>query len=126
MFDDWKVPVVRVRDGVAGEDVFGESIPGAPVETPLPPALFAPTPTALLAQAGVASTSTQPTVYWPREWPDVQVGDRLVVAGEEWTVDGRPASWPLGLVVELTGVKGVSRVGQVLPEQVWDGSVPEV
>ncbi|WP_334152969.1 hypothetical protein [Microbacterium sp.] len=102
---------MRVRDGAAGEDVFGESIPGAPVETPLPPALFAPTPTALLAHAGVASTSTQPTVYWPREWPDVQAGDRLVVAGEEWTVDGRPASWPLGLVVELTGVKGVSRVG---------------
>lgn len=117
MFDRWKVPVVRERDGATGEDIYGHPIPGETISTDLPPALFAPTPTSLLTQAGIDSTSTQPTVYWPREWPDVIAGDRLIIDGTTWEIDGRPASWPLGLVVILTDAEGVPRGTKPLPTE---------
>lgn len=103
----WKVPVTRIRTEHAGEDQYGEPIPGEETRVSLPPALFAPTPTTFPVHAGAHSTVTDPTVYWPREWPDVQAGDRLEIEGTVWWVAGRPARWPLGLAVTLSGVEKV-------------------
>ena len=103
MWDDWKTPVVRIRDAQGGVDQYGDPIPGAAERVDLPPALFAPTPTDLQVQAGADATVTDPILYWPEEWPDVQSGDRLEVEGQAWLVNGRPARWPMGLAVELTG-----------------------
>ena len=110
MFDDWKVPVVRVRTGVAGEDQYGDPIPGGEERSDLPPALFAPTGTDLPVAAGVDATITNPVVYWPDDWPDVRASDVLVIDGDEWRVDGRPQSWPLGLAVKLTGTESTREV----------------
>ncbi|GAB3293015.1 hypothetical protein [Pseudoclavibacter terrae] len=103
MLDAWRVPVVRIRDAEGTKDQYNEPIPGEPVSVDLPPALFGPSGTDLASGAGVAATVTEPAVYWPGEWPDVQTGDRLIVDGYEWRVDGIPAKWPLGLAVALTG-----------------------
>lgn len=107
MLKRWRVPVVRIRAGDGGVDQYGDPIPGVDERVDLPPCLFAPIPTDYPVTAGVAATVTEPTAYWPREHPDVQAGDRLEIEGTEWTVAGRPARWPLGLSVTLTGTEGV-------------------
>lgn len=102
MFDRWRVPVSRLRDGDVERDQYGEPI-SQPVPVVLPPGLFAPDGLGVAAGAGESATLSDPAVYWPREFPDVKSGDRLVVDGSEWRVNGRPAKWPLGFVVFLSG-----------------------
>lgn len=104
---DWaRTQVARLRDVPAGVDQYGVPIPGGSVSEQLPDGLFAPAPTQVTVDAGVDSVVAQPAVYWPGEWPDIQVNDRLLIDGEEWRVSGRPQRWPLGLVVSLSGEKG--------------------
>lgn len=104
---EWaRVPVVRLRTASTGVDQYGVPIPGVQVREELPPGLFAPVPTQVTVDAGVDSVAAQPAVYWPGEWPDVAVNDRLLIEGEEWRVSGRPQRWPLGLVVPIAGEKG--------------------
>lgn len=101
----WRRPVIRVRVADGGTDQYGEPIPGVETRDALPPCLFAPIPTALPVAAGVAATVTDPTAYWPDEWPDVRASDVLVIDGDEWRVNGRPANWLKGLAVNLTGAE---------------------
>jgi hypothetical protein len=100
MFGWARTPVTRLRPVEGTEDQYGEVIAGELERAELSPCLFAPVPTALVVDAGVASTSTQPTAYWPDEQPDVRAGE---IEGEQWRVDGRPQRWPLGLAVTLVG-----------------------
>lgn len=105
-----RTPVTRVRAASGGEDQYGEPLPGVEDRASLPAGLFAPTGTDLPISAGTAGTVTNPVVYWPGEWPDVKPGDVLVIDGDDWRVDGRPQSWPMGLVVPLTGVETTREV----------------
>lgn len=108
MIFEWaRSPVVRVRDTPAGVDQYGDPIPGAQVREPLPDALFAPTPSTVEITAGAFSAISQPTVYWPGEWPDVQLGDVLEIDGSTWQVASRPAKWPLGLAVTVENTEPV-------------------
>lgn len=105
----WAVPVERIRTEPGGVDKFKEPLPGAEVRTALPPALFSLEGTEALQAAGVSATGAEPTIYWPNQQPDVQVGDELVVDGDRWTVHERPNKTPLGLVVIVRGVKTTRR-----------------
>lgn len=100
----------RVRAGSGGVDQYGDPIPGAAERVELPPCLFAPTGTDTPITAGVAATVTEPTAYWPHEWPDVKPGDVLEIDGDVWRVIGRPMSWPMGLAVRLSGVESTTGV----------------
>ena len=62
-----RVAVIRLRAGEAGEDQYGEPIPGQVVESPLPPALFAPGGTSEPVAAGAAPVRSAPALArWPR------------------------------------------------------------
>lgn len=63
-------------------------------------------------EQGRTSVITQPTVYAP-PGSDVLAGDRLVVRGRTWDVDGDPADWrsPFtgwepGMVIKVKAVTG--------------------
>ena len=103
MLAGWRVPVTRIREDSQARNPWGERIPATPRRETLPPALFAPTPSSPDTGPGVEAVATDPTVYWPGVWPDVRVGDRLLIEGQTWHVRERPASWPLGLSVQLHG-----------------------
>ncbi|MDU0349235.1 hypothetical protein [Actinomyces sp. MRS3W] len=104
MMDTWKQPAVRVRTTSGGVDQYGEPVPGETVEEPLPDCLFAPGGTSEPVSAGAAPVVSQPTAYWPGEWPDLQPADRVRVGGVLYRVEGRPAAWPRGLVATLASV----------------------
>lgn len=105
--DGWLRTCVRIRTEAAGTDQYGEPIPGVETRLDLPRCLFSQTPTEYVTTAGVNASITDPTAYWPDEWPDVQVGDRLEIQGTEWYVNGRSQDWPMGLAVTLTAPEGV-------------------
>lgn len=95
-------PVTRLRSGPpAGVDRYGAPVPGVDVETPLPPALFAPVGSIETVTPGRALVVTQDSLYWRRS-VDVGAGDRVRVRGVVYAVDGDPAVWRRGDVV--TGV----------------------
>lgn len=102
---EWLTPVVRVRVEPGGVDEYGDTLPGQRTLLDLPPALFAPGRTSEPVQAGAMPVVTAPTVYWRGEHPDVKAGDKLVVGGWEYEVEGEPKVWPLGLEVALKAVK---------------------
>ncbi len=104
--DDWRVPIVRIRDGEqTGVDRYDEPVYGPPTRVSLPDGLFHPTGADVAFGPGVDSTVTEPTVMWPMQWPDVKSGDRLEIDGDVWVVHERPASWPLGLVEQVKGAE---------------------
>lgn len=102
---EWLTPVVRVRVESGGVDEYGDTLPGQRTLQDLPPALFAPGRTWEPVQAGAMPVITAPTVYWRGQHPDVKAGDKLVVGGWEYEVEGEPKAWPLGLEVPLKAVK---------------------
>ncbi len=96
------VPVTRRRAAASTTDAYGNPIPSAPVDTPLPAALFAPNGLGEQPDVGRVTVIDQPTCYWAHAWPEVLEHDQLIVAGDVYDVDGTPASWPGGgLVVRL-------------------------
>lgn len=105
--DDWFTPVVRVRVESGGVDEYGDTLPGQRTLHDLPPALFAPGGTSEPVQAGAMPVIVAPTVYWRGEHPDINAGDKLIIGGWEYEVDGEPKAWPLGLEVALKAVKNV-------------------
>lgn len=105
------VDVTRLRAGEAGEDQYGEPIPGQVVESPLPPALFAPGGTSEPVAAGSAPVVSQPTLYWRGQHPDVKSSDMLRIAGVTYRVEGAPARWPRGTVVTLHAATDPKQTG---------------
>ena len=105
--------VGRIRTGEsAGEDPYGNPIPGADVEVPIPGAAFDPGGSLEPVEVGRAQVVTTPKLYWIVA-PDVVSSDRLRVRGLVYSVIGRPALWvspytltTAGLVVELKSVEG--------------------
>lgn len=78
----------------------------------LPGCGFDPGGSVETSEVGRAPIVTQPTVYADPS-ADVLAGDRLVVRGRTWEVDGDPADWrnPFtgwrpGLVIKLKAVSG--------------------
>lgn len=102
---EWLTPVVQVRVEPGGVDEYGDTLPGQRLLADLPPALFAPGRTLEPVQAGAMPVITAPTVYWRGEHPAIKTGDRLIVGGWEYEVEGEPKAWPLGLEVPLKAVK---------------------
>lgn len=98
-------PVVRLRNEQVGEDEYRNPI-FDDVPTDLPPALFAPGGVSEPVELGRNPVVSEPTLYWPGEWPDVTHEDRLRVRGLVYAVEGQPADWRHpsnlgGLVVTL-------------------------
>lgn len=105
------VAVTRLRAGEAGEDQYGEPIPGPVAEEPLPEALFAPGGTSEPVAAGSAPVVSQPTLYWRGQHPDVKSSDMLRIAGVTYRVEGAPARWPRGTVVTLHAATDPRKTG---------------
>lgn len=105
--DEWLVPVVRLRESPPELDDYGDPIAGSGTvsSTPLADGLFAPGGTSEPVEPGATPVITQPTVYWPDKHPDVLATDVLVVGGTKYTVEGKPADWPMGLSVTLKAVE---------------------
>lgn len=103
LMEDWRVPVTRIRHDTSQTDQYGYPLPEADQRVAMEPALFAPNAGSEPAEPGVLATVSQPMLYWPGMWPDIQATDRLEVEGREWHVDGLPERWPMGLAVRLTG-----------------------
>lgn len=99
----WRRAVTRLRPTAGSTDAYGDTVPGPPTTEQLPDALFNPGLTTQPLDAGAAPIVQAPTVYWAGQWPDVTPGDTLVIGGIQYRVEGRPAQWPLGLSVTLTG-----------------------
>lgn len=97
-------PVTRLRRTQTGADAYNEPTWNW-VPADLPDALFAPGPSQEPGGIGRQPVITQPTLYWPHQWPDVASTDRLIVRGITYEVDGQPADWRGtavgGLVVTL-------------------------
>lgn len=106
-----RVPVTRLRAGEAGEDQYGEPIPGPVAEDSLPEAFFAPGGTSEPVAAGSAPVISQPTLYWRGQHPDVKSSDLLRIAGITYRVDGAPAMWPKGTVVTLHAATDPKKTG---------------
>lgn len=85
-------PVSRLRKQQDGMDRYGDPI-FVEVESRLPRALFAPGGVSEPVEPGRAPVVTEPTLYWRRQWPDVQASDRLKVRGRVYEVEGEPADW---------------------------------
>lgn len=105
------VAVTRLRAGEAGEDQYGEPVPGPVVETPLPPALLGPGGTSEPVTTGSAPVISQPTLYWRGTYPDVKSSDLLRIAGTTYRVEGAPARWPKGTVVTLHAATDPKKTG---------------
>lgn len=97
--------MTRLRTAPGGTDQYGERVPGETVEEALPDALLAPGGTSEPVTAGAAPVLSSPTLYWPGQWPDLTAADRVRVGGTVYRVEGRPASWPMGLAVTLAAVE---------------------
>lgn len=100
----WTTPVVRIHTEAGDVDQYGEPIPGAQIQEPLPRGLFAPGASSEPVSPGAAPVITAPTVYWPGQWPDLCASDVLLIGGVRYQVEGDPARWPMGLVATLRAV----------------------
>lgn len=105
--------VTRIRTQSAGVDRHGNPVPGDPVESPLFGALFAPGSTSEPFEVGRAAVIAEPTLYFPRTWPDLRPTDQVRVRGGVFEVIGDPSDWRSayataagGLVVTLKRVEG--------------------
>lgn len=105
--------VTRIRRAANGVDRYGNPKPGAPVETPLAGALFAPNGSVEASEVGRASASTSPQLMFPRQWPDLVPTDQVRVRGLVYEVQGDAEDWRSayastlgGLVVDLKKVDG--------------------
>mgnify|MGYP001176982780 CR=1 FL=1 len=96
--------VTRYRRVQSGADAYGTPI-YTRTATALPPALFAPGGVSEPIEPGREPVVTEPTLYWPHNWPDVIASDELEVRGKRYAVIGEPADWRGssvgGLVVKL-------------------------
>lgn len=107
------VVVTRIRPTASGTDRYGSPVM-VDVETVLPQAAgFAPGGSSEPAEVGRAPVITEPSLYFWESAPDLLRGDRVRVAGEEFAVEGAPASWfhmftgwAAGTVVTLKAVSG--------------------
>ena len=101
-------PVTRLRRTQTGVDRYKNPV-YSEVETELPAARFAPRGRIPSPEPGREPVITEPTLYWRRQWPDVDSSDRLVVRGQIYEVVGEPADWrgksAGGLVVLLREAK---------------------
>lgn len=115
--------VTRIRAGASTEnDRYGNPIPGEPAETTLRGAFFAPGGTQEPVEAGRTqepveagrtAVITEPEIYFPGSWPDIQPDDRLRIRGDVYEVTGDPADWKSpwasglgGLAIRLRKVDG--------------------
>lgn len=106
--------VTRIRAGAsAGNDRYGNPIPGTPAETTIAGAFFAPGGTQEPVQTGRAAVIAEPEVYFPGLWPDIVPTDRLRIRGAVYEVQGDPGDWESpwstglgGLAVRLKKVAG--------------------
>lgn len=97
-------------DPYSGEET--EKDWSTPYELAIPGCAFNPGQSSEPDQVGRNAVITQPEVYAPFG-SDVLAGDRIVIRGQTFDVDGQPASWvnPFsgwapGLVITLKGVEG--------------------
>lgn len=105
--------VVRVRAGGSTEvDGYGNPVPGADVETPLPGWAVADGSTAEFNQPGREAVSVDLVGYGP-PGVDVKSSDRFRVRGELYNVEGEPfvwrspfTGWTPGVVVKWSRVTG--------------------
>lgn len=105
-------PVTRVRRvATGGTDRFGHPVT-TDAQVSVGSAAFDPGGTREAVEVGRAPVVTTPKLYFT-DRPDLASGDRVIVRGVTFEVDGDPADWrspwggPLGgLVVELKRVTG--------------------
>lgn len=84
--------VTRLRRTQVGVDRYNEPIYEV-VESPLPRALFAPRHVVPAVEVGRQPSIVQPTLYWPRVWPDVAASDVLRVRGRDYEVNAEATEW---------------------------------
>lgn len=111
--------VVRLRRLMATDPYSDESAPRAwgdeghePDALEIEDCAFNPGGSAEVSADGRSIVTTNPTVYAPID-ADVKAGDRLVVHGVAYDVDGNPAAWrnpftgwAAGMAVSLELVEG--------------------
>lgn len=110
--------VVRLRAQTRIDPYSQEPVPvwddpsKPPDELQIPGCAFNPGPSGEAVEVGRQPVTTTPTVYGPFG-ADITAGDRLVVRGRVWLVDGDPALWrnpftgtEFGLAVTLKAVSG--------------------
>lgn len=106
-------PVTRIRRTPTGDlDRYGHPVM-TDVQASVGSAAFDPGGTRENVEVGRAPVVTTPKLYFT-DRPDLHSGDRVLVRGREYEVDGDPADWRSpwsglsfgGLVVELKVVTG--------------------
>lgn len=107
--------VTRQRPGLETDPYSGEDVEQdheAHYELEIPGCAFNPGGSSEPLEAGRSAVITRPEVYAPAG-SDILEGDRLVVRGEVYDVDGDVADWrspftgwAAGLVVSLVKVEG--------------------
>lgn len=106
-------PVTRRRNEQTGTDRYGEPI-FETVDTVLEDgAAFDPGGSREPVEVGRTQTVTTPKLYFRGARPDLHAGDRVLMRGVEFQVEGDPADWRSpygtdlgGLVVELKRAGG--------------------
>lgn len=109
--------VIRLRAGSTFDSITQENVSdwsqGVTSETIKGCAFADVNPNGLSFQADRTVVVTQPTLYAP-VFADIMEGDRLIIRGRKYDVDGRPMPWvnpfnnvPVGLEVKLTATDGV-------------------
>jgi len=105
-------PVVRIRRVQVDTDRYGNPVWGD-VEAELEGAFFAPGGSRETVAVGGTPIVTEPTLYFPKVWPDLVVSDRVRVRGVTYEVEGHPQDWQSpwgsrlgGLVVSLKLAEG--------------------
>lgn len=101
--------VTRVRPGASVvNDRYGKPIPGPDADVTIGGCLVAPASSSEPVGVGRLAVITQDTIYMP-PGTDVVAGDRLVVRGKTFTVEGDPSDWsggPGGVAVAVKRVDG--------------------
>lgn len=88
--------VTILRPGPATQDAYGNDVPGAPTEIPVPGCAVAPRDgTGAGANEIVDARDTVITglTLWAPYGTDIRATDRISVAGLVYEVDGRPGSF---------------------------------
>lgn len=102
--------VTRLRPSAGSDDRYGDDTTETPGELPITGALFAPGGTQEPVQIGRAPVIAEPSLYFPRAWPDITATDKIRVRSGVYQVTGFPGDWrgvtAGGLVVELKRVTG--------------------